>query len=85
MFDLFEMRHIGRYSGNDPPCVGIAQSIEVQKVHLWHSPHAVRRGSHPISDLLYQDLHCEGAYRYVKHGFISRALHNKTCADLLII
>ena len=51
MFTSSEMNHInGKGSGNDPPCVGIVQSIEV---HPWHSPHVVRPRSHLISNIMY--------------------------------
>ena len=38
-FPSVKMNRINGGSGDDPPCVGIARSIEV---HPWHSPHIVR-------------------------------------------
>ena len=43
-FTLVEMNHIGRGSGDDPPCMGIVWSI---KAHPWHSPHVVCHRNHP--------------------------------------
>ena len=48
MLTCSKMNHIGRCSGDDPPCVGIVLPIEV---HLWHSPHVVRHRNHPISSM----------------------------------
>ena len=47
-FTLVEMNHIGRGSGDDPPCVGTVRSIEV---HPWDSPRVVCHRNHPKSSL----------------------------------
>ena len=43
-----EMNDVGGYSGDDPACVGIVQSIEV---HPWHPRHVLCYGSHHSSSL----------------------------------
>ena len=49
-FTLVKMNHIGRCSGDDSPCVGIVQSIEV---YPWHSPHVLCHRNRPKSSFLY--------------------------------
>ena len=74
MFTCDKLNHVGRCSGDDPPSVGIVQSIEV---HPWHSPHPVCHRSHPILDFLFHSQHSERARRCVKRGSVSRTLYNK--------
>ena len=65
MFTLVEIDHIGRGSGDDPPCVGIVRSIEV---HPWCSPDVVRHRNHPKFSFVCLGRH---AHWYVKHYSIS--------------
>ena len=83
MFTWVEVNHIGRYSGDYSPCVGIEQSIEV---HPWCPPHLVRHRNDPKYIFLYQVQHSARAHGYVKYGnFKVYTLYNKKYSIFPII
>ena len=58
------MNDYGGYSGDDPACVGIVQSIEV---HPCCPPHIICHGSHHISSRCYPE-YAEWPSRYVNRA-----------------
>ena len=71
-----EMNDVGGYSGDDPTCVGIVQSIEA---HPWHPPRVIRHGNHHSFSLCYPE-HSEYPPRYVNRAFILYTQHNRISA-----
>ena len=67
MLTSSEMDHTDGCSGNDPPCVGVVQSI---KDHPRRPPHVLLSGSHPVPNRLHHLQHSGKDPRYVKHGFV---------------
>ena len=74
------MKLMDQCSGDDPPCMGAIQPLEV---HPWRSSRVVRRRGYRSSRELYHCKRSESAPRYVKHGFSLCALDNRIF-DVLI-